>query len=659
MELWTLGEDFQPRTIVEPYISAIWTERYTSAGDVQLQVLAPSILADELSRGRFLAMRGSKEIMVIEERTIEKGVLTATGPSLVRFFNEREAWFANPDYDPSKEFYDIPDAAIPSITDYSGTGPLTITVPEISDETYDGRTIVMALFGTPSTASPTIVYPNGTVDYVGVGGAVGGGAFSYSKAAWRLRKAGDRTFTLRDLVHPTNALNLICRVLVLRGITSAPDGYVDLGFTAGYGSSTIAFGVENAGTWTDNRRWIAWLAYNRTDLGSGHTLPAPAAISGGDSWTDNGEYEAASSGGRTVRMRTATDLSGSAAGHRPGATFHPSVEWNDPPADQGIAQIIALSRDTRQAIPSDKSSTPLYADYTTDVLSAGVFLAYIVDSLLISPVPFTSPLDVINFEWDQDAIPGLTTGPVDDTGPLKRLTFPLGPIYDGIQKLAEEQHLGFKLYLDSASSFSYILKFATYRGLDRTSNQDVRRVIRMTPDMDSLLNSKEFVSLNNYKNVVYVTYKNKVSVHYFGSTEPMGFNRRVIRVDAPDRKVAADKEAAFRNQVAWNTLLQHRQAWAVDGQVQTVSLQKFGRDYYLGDVIELEGSDGVLSIAQVTEHIRAQDQYGYKEYPTLTSIDPTLFNFDDDLRSTDLDRDWDGNPSYDAGPGIIIIPPGE
>jgi hypothetical protein len=184
-------------------------------------------------------------------------------------------------------------------------------------------------------------------------------------------------------------------------------------------------------------------------------------------------------------------------------------------------------------------------------------------------------------------------------------------------------------------------------------------VIRMTPDMDSLLNSKEFVSSNNYKNVVYVTYKNKVSVHYFGSTEPMGFNRRVIRVDAPDRKVAADKEAAFRNQVAWNTLLQHRQAWAVDGQVQTVSLQKFGRDYYLGDVIELKGSDGVLSIAQVTEHIRSQDQYGYKEYPTLTSIDPTLFNFDDDLRSTDLDRDWDGNPSYDAGPGIIIIPPGE
>lgn len=661
MELYSLEDNFLPRKLIDPFISAIWTERYSAAGDFQVVVEAPSILADELSRGRFLAMRGSKEIMVVENRTIEKGLLTATGPSLVKFFNQREAWFENPDYDPAKEKLPIPEAQVVSITDYSGSGPLTVTVPEIADEGYDGRTIMMVLYATSTfPASPVIDHPNGSVTDVVMGASVGGGSLTYNEGAWRLKKSGDRTFRMRDLSNVANPIDLGCRVLVLRGL-AAPPTYNNAAnsFTGGYGTNPPALGEQNGGAWTDKRRWLAWLAYRRTDLGSGHTLAAPAAISGGDGWTDNGESSAPAGTDRTIRIRTATDLTGSAAGHRPGATFHPAIEWADPPADQGTIQVIGLGVDTAQQKQPESSTTPLYSDYTTDEMQAGEFLAFMLAFLLISPTSFGEPYDIINLDWADEKIPGLAIGPVDANGLVKKLTFPIGPIYDSIQKIAEEQHLGFKLYLASASSAGdFVLKFATYRGLNRTSNQTVTRLIRMSPDMDSLLNSKEFVTSENYKNVVYVTHKNRVTMHFFGSVEPLGFNRRVIRVDAPDVNVKPEKNAAFRNQVAWNTLIQHRRTSAVDGQLQTVSGHKFTKDYYLGDVIELVGSDGVLSVVQVTEHIRSQDQYGFKEYPTLSDVDPVLFDFDNDLRGDELDPDWNGNPNFDSHP-IIILPPPE
>src|SRR5881394_465762 len=237
MELYTLDAHFLPNQFIDPFASVIWTERYSSAGDVQLVVPANPSMMDILAQGTFLGLRGNKEIMVIETQTVEKGLLTVTGSSLVKFLNEREAWFPNPAYD---------------------------------------------------------------------------------------------------------------------------------------GSDT---------------------------------------------------------------------------------------------------------------------NVPLAAAYTNDTLKPGDFLADVLNRTVISPSAFGSYWAPINLDWANDVITGLSLGLVDGNGFVKRLMFPLGPLYDGIQSFAGDQHLGFKLYLESAawSTHSYVLRFATYRGRDRTNEQDVRRMVRFTPQMDSLL----------------------------------------------------------------------------------------------------------------------------------------------------------------------------
>ena len=59
--------------------------------------------------------------------------------------------------------------------------------------------------------------------------------------------------------------------------------------------------------------------------------------------------------------------------------------------------------------------------------------------------------------------------------------------------MASAEQVGFKLYLESAtfSSGVFVLRFATYRGKDRTSDQTDNLMVRFTPQLDSLNDVKD------------------------------------------------------------------------------------------------------------------------------------------------------------------------
>lgn len=403
MELYTLSSKFLPQESVGQFTSAIWTERYFTAGDIQLVVHAVPSQIEKLAKGTMLGLRGTKEIMMIETQSVEDGLLTVTGSSLLAFLNSRQAWFWNPEY------------------------------------------------------------------------------------------------------------------------------------------------------------------------------------------------------------------------------------------------------------KTDEPTSPLASEYTKDNLTAGQIISDAVDKMVINPTVYVSSWAPINLDWPNEKIPGLQLGIVDGNGAPKRLSVPLGQLYDSIQHLAEEEGLGLKLYLESArynggvAPPDYVLKFATYRGKNRTSEQSVHTLMRLSPKLDSLTDVKEINSITNYKNVFYVVYKNIISTHYIpGLAIPTGFNRRSILVEAPDIFLEPDHIAPFREQVARNTIANHVYVQAVDGQISQQTGYTFGEDYYLGDIIELEGFTGLLSKARVTEYIRSEDQFGEKAYPTLAVLDPLFVGYIPDLEpNPDFDPGFDEDPDYD------------
>lgn len=286
---------------------------------------------------------------------------------------------------------------------------------------------------------------------------------------------------------------------------------------------------------------------------------------------------------------------------------------------------------------------PKIIDYTDTTRKPGEFIAHVVDKMVINPVPMVNGYATANLDWPNEIIPHLVLGPIDTSGVAKRLTLPIGPLYDGIAEVAAKEGVGISLYLDSANPVTgYVLKFTTYRGKDRTSGQSVYPLVRLVPELDSISDIKEIRSNSTYKNVAYVYYKGVISTHYAEPSlpPPEGFARRVLITDAEGepvgRKVTMPswgigggytyisigpaEEAAFRDQHAKDALANHNYIRAIDGQTSPQNDYKFGVDYGLGDVIELEGMTGAISKSRITEYIRSQDKTGEREYPTISVV---------------------------------------
>lgn len=289
--------------------------------------------------------------------------------------------------------------------------------------------------------------------------------------------------------------------------------------------------------------------------------------------------------------------------------------------------------------PPDLSSRVI--DLTLDTKKPGEFISYVVDKSVINTITFSGDYADATLDWTEEVIPYLTLGDVDTSGVVKRLTAAVGPLYDSIQQVAEKEGVGISLYLESADGDTgYSLKFKTYRGVDHTTG-GAGTLIRLSPDFETISDLKEVHSIADWKNVAYVYYQGEITKHLEDGvvTEPEGFDRRVLLTNAEGEPVGRKvtnrfggtdygsyivvgptEIAAFRAQNAKDALANHNYIRTIDGQTSPHNEYKFGVDYGLGDLIELEGITGNITKSRVTEYIRSQDQNGEKEYPTISVV---------------------------------------
>lgn len=89
MELYVLGQSFLRETPIEDYSSVIWTERYNTPGEFQLTLPASYAAVNALAEGSFIAEAGTKEVMMVDTQSIENGLLTVKGSTLLDFLQHR------------------------------------------------------------------------------------------------------------------------------------------------------------------------------------------------------------------------------------------------------------------------------------------------------------------------------------------------------------------------------------------------------------------------------------------------------------------------------------------------------------------------------------------------------------------------------------------
>jgi hypothetical protein len=237
-----------------------------------------------------------------------------------------------------------------------------------------------------------------------------------------------------------------------------------------------------------------------------------------------------------------------------------------------------------------------------------IFQEICVDGLL-------SPGDIIPFIVSGNTYPIDT---ISEPSTVIQAAIPLTSVYDAIKELCEVYDLGFRLYRNRDLGE---LRFNIYAGSDRTTRQTTYPAIVFSSDLDNLSNETELNSISGFKNVAYVFSQNGSEIVDADgySAETIGFNRRVLYVDARDvdEPAGATLTSILVNK-GKDELAKARPLQAFDGEVSQFGAYKYGVDYFLGDLVEVRNSDGVASMMRVTEQIFVSDAEGERSYPTLS-----------------------------------------
>lgn len=238
----------------------------------------------------------------------------------------------------------------------------------------------------------------------------------------------------------------------------------------------------------------------------------------------------------------------------------------------------------------------------------------------------------------QLAIPGLGLKAYDTSGQNIKIDVPYGPVYDAMREIAVSAEIGMQITLESATESSYFLGFRSYKGLDRTSRQTINPIVRFSPQMESFTDIKELQSIAALKTLVYTFAPQLAEADRALATIPgeakltgtqyTGFDLRALLVltdissetisvaDVPNAQVLQDL-LMMRAQIA---LRENHFIVAVDGEIVPTNQFKYGVDYNLGDIIEVQGNSEVVQTVRVTEYIRAQDEAGERAYPTVAIL---------------------------------------
>lgn len=146
MELYPLDSLLRPDSVIERFISVIWTERFSDKGEFEL--VLPSTLANRnlLKTGMLLASDVSHRVMrldSVEDKTDDEGrrILEAKGPSIETLFDERvaKATMSDLETEPKWVITDTPgNTARKIVRDICITGTLSLNdkIPFIVEGTF-------------------------------------------------------------------------------------------------------------------------------------------------------------------------------------------------------------------------------------------------------------------------------------------------------------------------------------------------------------------------------------------------------------------------------------------------------------------------------------------------------------------------------------------
>lgn len=194
-------------------------------------------------------------------------------------------------------------------------------------------------------------------------------------------------------------------------------------------------------------------------------------------------------------------------------------------------------------------------------------------------------------------------------------------LYSIIQKLCSDNKIGFKIVLNEKNQF----EFSLYVGKDRSYEQNTNPYVIFSPEMDNIINSNYYSSVENYKNVVLVGGEGQGAdkkTIVVGNAK--GLNRREMftesRVVSSNGSGGTLSQAEIEKQMkeyGLKTLKDFDKVTAFEGEVETNRPFLYGVDFFIGDTVQLVNEYGIEGAAYISELVISENETGKYIYPTF------------------------------------------
>lgn len=200
-------------------------------------------------------------------------------------------------------------------------------------------------------------------------------------------------------------------------------------------------------------------------------------------------------------------------------------------------------------------------------------------------------------------------------------------LYEVIKSLCDEKGVGFKIVLNSSNQFI----FSLYIGQDRSYDQSTNPYVIFSPEYDNLLNSNYQESYADYRNAALVIGDDDGDDQRQAtviSENVTGLDRREIFVDGSSMSWE-DEEGNYYEpeeydeqlaQLGREVLAEAGMVQSFDGEAEYRRTYEYQKDFFIGDIVQLENEYGIQATSRITEMVFSHDGSGENAIPTFVSL---------------------------------------
>lgn len=181
-------------------------------------------------------------------------------------------------------------------------------------------------------------------------------------------------------------------------------------------------------------------------------------------------------------------------------------------------------------------------------------------------------------------------------------------LLEAVKKLCVEADYGFQIVNNT---------FEVYSGTDRSYSQDVNPYVIFSAKLDNLSQSTYTKNAAGQKNVC--------KVYCDDSTQPYGFYKKIVGNGSGIGRYETftkagsntpEDEMEEKGQTILNSSIVSEKF-----ECEIIPTYEYGKDYFVGDIVQIENEYGNKAKARVIEVIESNDEAGYKCIPTLKTIE--------------------------------------